>query len=161
MSKSRVLMPVFVGAAALGAVAYALSRHNKRALVPASGPPDAEPGLRESMRVLRAARDAEASALDLDGVFEANPDDAMEYATIHADTHVPALASADDAEPPAPEDLGAYWLTRATDSERSLDESDLELELDSLPNLEEEAELDEQEEGGALAANDTERASQR
>jgi hypothetical protein len=69
---------------------------------------------------------------------------------------VPALAGADDAEPPAPEDLGAYWLTRATDSERSRDESDLELEVEGLPSPDLVAELDEPADDEALAANDTE-----
>ena len=74
----------------------------------------------------------EAFDLDLDGVFDASPEDALAYATVRGDTRVPPLASADDSEPPSPEDLGAYWLARATDSERSRDESDLELDVDGL-----------------------------
>jgi len=151
-------MPVFIGAAAAGALAYAFSRQSKRALTTASSSAGAEPALRESWRVLRAAGRAEALALDLDGVFDANSEDALDFVTVHGDTHVPALASADDAEPPAPEDLGTYWLTRATDSERSRDESDLEVEIEGLPTPDDVAESDEQEEreeGEALAVNDT------
>ena len=133
MSKSRVLIPMLAGVAALGAVAYAISRPSKR--VQASNPSSsaAEPAPRESLRVPRGdvPRTADFD-LDLDGIFDADPEDALEHATVHADTRIPGLASADDAEPPSPEDLGAYWLSRATDSERSRDESDLELELDGL-----------------------------
>ncbi len=128
MYQSRVLIPVLASAAALGAVAYALSRPSKR--LHASQP---------SSVALVAPRaegfGSEAFDLDLDGIFDANPEDALEYATVRADTRVPALTSGDDAEPPSPEDLGAYWLTRATDSERSRDESDLELDLDDLDGL--------------------------
>ncbi|MEP7049698.1 MAG: hypothetical protein ABJB12_05065 [Pseudomonadota bacterium] len=156
MSKSKVFIPVVVGAAALGAVAYAFSRQSRRAAALPRSPRGAEPALRESMRVLRGEGSAQAFALDLDGIFDANPEDALEHAVVHGDTHVPALASADDAEPPAPEDLGAYWLSRATDSERSRDESDLELEVDALANPDDDSELDEQDDGDELAANDTE-----
>jgi hypothetical protein len=152
-------MPLFIGAAAAGALAYAFSRQSKLALASGSRSVGAEPALRERRRVLRAVGTAEALALDLDGVFDANSEDALDFVTVHGDTHVSALASADDAEPPAPEDLGAYWLTRATDSERSRDESDLEVDIDGLRSPDEVAEFDEQEEreeGEALAVKGTE-----
>ena len=148
---SRVLVPV-LASAALGAVVYALTRPNKRRVAPASNAPAADPELRESM--VAPSGTAELLGLDLDGVFDANPDDALQHATVHADTRVPPLASADDAEPPAPEDLGAYWLSRATDSERSLDESDLELGLDGLPNPEESANVEQQAVADEEAAAD-------
>ncbi len=154
MSKSKVLIPVLAGAAALGAVAYALSRPTRRVAAAAPSPAAEQPALRESMVVPRATLTTDSLDLDLDGIFDSNPEDALEYTTVHADTRVPALASADDAEPPSPEDLGAYWLSRATDSERSRDESDLELELDGLAIPDDSADIEEQEDDDALAVND-------
>ncbi|MEO7036758.1 MAG: hypothetical protein ABI548_22600 [Polyangiaceae bacterium] len=149
MSKSSVLIPVLAGAAALGAVAYAFSRPSKR--VPASTPSSgfAEPASRDGALVaLDGAPGIEDFGLDLDGIFDANPDDALEHATVHADTRAPVLASADDAEPPSPEDLGAYWLSRATDSERSRDESDLELEIEDLADPADSIDTDASEDDG-------------
>ena len=157
MSRSTLLIPVLAGAATLGVVAYALSRPSRR--LHASQPSSvAQPSVRESgMAPRRESTESEALDLDLDGIFDANPEDALEYATVRADTRVPALTSADDAEPSSPEDLGAYWLSRATDSERSRDESDLELDLDGLadPGDSAEDEREEEPDAEALAANDT------
>jgi hypothetical protein len=70
---------------------------------------------------------------------------------VQADVKVPALASADDAEPPGPDDLGSYYLSRATQSERSLTELDLEPDVENLADLREQAadELEPEEEDEA------------
>ncbi|MEO8904487.1 MAG: hypothetical protein ABI488_19105 [Polyangiaceae bacterium] len=163
MAKSSVLIPVLAGAAALGAVAYAFSRPSRRSPATISRSRFAEPDPRHSVRVARDVPGTEY--LDLDGIFDANPEDALEHATVHADTRAPLLASADDAEPPSPEDLGAYWLSRATDSERSRDESDLELEIEAVADPtdsmdadargDDDDEGDDDDDGDRLAINDT------
>jgi hypothetical protein len=72
--------------------------------------------------------------LDLDGVFYA-PDVEPEEATVQCDVKVPPLASADDAEPPGPDDLGNFWLSRATQSEHSFSEAELEVDLDNVADI--------------------------
>ena len=58
---------------------------------------------------------------------------------------MPPLASADDAEPPSPDELGAFWLSRATQSERSFSEGDLDIDLENVADVREVTEPDEYE----------------
>ena len=150
MSKNRALVPVLagLGAAAVGVVVYALSNRRQKGAALVSEPetvasePEMPARLRESMVVPRAqVPDPLEVDLDLDGIFRGIDDLEGEHEepTVRADVKVPALAGADDAEPPSADELGAYWLSRATQSERSLNEGDLELDLDNVPELRDEA----------------------
>jgi len=49
---------------------------------------------------------------------------------VQCDVKLPSPAGADDGEPPEADSLGSHWLSRATPSERSLSEGDLDLDLD-------------------------------
>ena len=46
----------------------------------------------------------------------------------------PTLVGSDDGDALDPDDLGADWLARAAQSERSLGESDLDVALDDIPD---------------------------
>ncbi|MES1177351.1 MAG: hypothetical protein ABUL62_23715 [Myxococcales bacterium] len=148
MSNNRALVPVLasLGAAAVGVVVYAFSGRRQSAAPPAPNL-DAEP-LRESMVVPRA------DERDFD----------WDEPTVQADIKVPALAGADDAEPPGPDDLGSYWLSRATQSERSLTELDLKPEVEAIADPRaalDEPELDDEDEAQdrALAAAEAEQTA--
>jgi len=151
VSKNRALVPVLAGsgAAAVGVVVYALSNRRQKGAALAAEPeaavsePEAPAPLRESMVVPRAhVPDPLEVDLDLDGIFRGIDDleSEREEPTVRADVKVPALAGADDVEPPSADELGAYWLSRATQSERSLNEGDLEIDLDNVADLRDEAE---------------------
>jgi hypothetical protein len=154
VSKRNTLIPVvagMAGVAIVGTLAYALSRRAlgvARSAVPSADarPASAPHELRESMVVpRRAVPDPLELDLDLDGVFRAPAEDESAEATVHCDVKVPPLASADDAEPASPDDLGAYWLTRATQSERSFSESELVVDLENIADPSDDAEQDEYE----------------
>ena len=131
MSKRNTLIPVvagIAGVAVMGTLAYALSRRAQNAGAPRTArenvqpAPSALPPLRESMVV---PRKAVPDPLEIDLILTAysgRPAD-TEEATVQCDVRVPPLSSADDAEPAGPDDLGSYWLSRATQSERSFSES--------------------------------------
>jgi hypothetical protein len=151
VSNNRALVPVLagLGAAAVGVVVYALSNRRQKGAAAVSEPeavvsePEVPAPLRESMVVPRAhVPDPLEVDLDLDGIFRGIDDleGEREEPTVRADVKVPALAGADDAEPPGADELGAYWLSRATQSERSLNEGDLEIDLDNVADLRDEAE---------------------
>jgi hypothetical protein len=86
--------------------------------------------------------------LDLDGVF-AGDDAEIELPTVQRAVKVPLPMGGDDAEAVASSEIGRDWLSRATESERSLTEADLEIDLDDIP-----ASFDEFAEPGALADAD-------
>ena len=159
MSKSRALMPVLVGIAgvtAVGSLAYAFRRRAQRAArararhagaAPASS---RRPALRESMVVPRSpVPDPVTVVLDLDGVFRGEAELELEpeaaEATVQCDVRLPSPTSADDGEPPEADELGDYWLSRATQSERSLCEGDLDIDLNNVADFREEAEEDDDE----------------
>jgi hypothetical protein len=158
--KRNLWLPVLggiTGVVALGAVAYAAQRRARAAarLALTDQAPPTSLNLRESMVVPRGgAFDTLEARLDLAGVFSGEADDETgqlgglsesHEPTAQCDVKVPPLTSANDEEPPGADDLGAYWLSRATESERSTNESDLELELDNIADLQEAAEADEQD----------------
>lgn len=145
MSKSRAVIPVLAsiaGAGAIGTLAYAFARLAKRAAqapvthaaaVPASSP---RPAMRESMVVARSSVPEPLTVvLDLDGVFRGEAALGPAEATVHCDVRLPSPASADDGEPPQADELGGYWLSRATQSERSLRGGDLDIDLDNAADF--------------------------
>lgn len=83
---------------------------------------------RESPRSSRV--DALDLALNLGGVFDG--DVGSDELTVRPTEHVPLASSADDEDPPSPDDLGRAWLSQATQSERSLRETDLTPEIDNI-----------------------------
>ena len=105
------------------------------------------------------APDALDLALNVGGVFDGDlgriSDDDWQSdveVTARANEHVPAPNTADDEDPPAPEDLGRTWLEQATESERSLgfadtlpDLGNLTLSSDELSSTDEEDEDDDDE----------------
>jgi hypothetical protein len=157
VSKRKTLIPVLAGiagVAAVGTLAYVLTRRaeggparnareGREGAEPAS---TRSPELRESMVVPRSAvPDPLEVDLDLDGIFRAAAESELDEATVRCDVKVPPLAGADDAEPPGPDDLGGYWLSRATQSERSFSESELQVDLENVADLRDDAEPDEYE----------------
>jgi hypothetical protein len=79
--------------------------------------------------------------LDLEDIFgtDVSRDEPMSQ-TVHALDHIPPPSNGDDAEPPAPEDLGRAWLAHATEAEYSVRESDLIADQDraTIPDLDSE-----------------------
>lgn len=177
---NRALMPVLagLGAAAVGVVVYAFSgrRPSSAPLAGAleelperaSGVVPRDEGPRAEVVDLRTAGALPTigdlpmvgAGVELDANEPLSGDflveDGLEELTVQPDVKVPALASADDAEPPSPDDLGSFWLSGATQSERSLTEQDLQPDIEALADLrelEDEPDLDEDEaQDQALAA---------
>ncbi|HEX3851901.1 MAG TPA: hypothetical protein VHW01_13100 [Polyangiaceae bacterium] len=159
MSKSRALIPVLAGIAGIGMVgtlAYALRRRAQRADQVCAPQAQVErassPGrsVRESMVVPRSSVPEPVTVvLDLDGVFrgESELEAELAEATVQCDVKLPSPISADDGEPPEADALGAYWLSRATQSERSLSEGDLDIDLDNVADFRDEDAPDEDEYG--------------
>jgi hypothetical protein len=158
VSKRNILIPVVAGiasTAALGTLAYVLTRLAQSGIAPRSARADAQreslglreqPELRESMVVARSAvPDPLEVDLDLDGVFRSPAEIDLDEATARGDVKVPPLASADDAEPSSPDALGAYWLSRATQSEHSFSEGDLDIDLENVADVRDGTEPDEYE----------------
>jgi hypothetical protein len=159
VSNNRALVPVLasLGAAAVGVVAYAFSGRRQRSVPPLAdvdSPPLRESGIVPRAEIadpslLEAVADLDAADLDAEELFPAEfpVQDGLEELTVQPDLKVPALASADDAEPPSPDDLGSFWLAGATQSERSLTELDLQPDVETLADLRDElGEKDESEE---------------
>ncbi len=156
MSRNNVWMPVLAGAAAVAALAYAFTRKSRNARPPkaANDVQSLEPAQRSSMVVPRDELREQLAELDLDGVFEGDSDEPLGVAaltTAQSTPRVPQPAGADDAEAPSPDDLGAFWLTRAAQSEHSLSEGELMLDIDEL-SLAAPDEEDEIDEGDRLSA---------
>ena len=128
-----------LGVAAVGSFAYAIARSVRRPAPLRVAPDSARSAeLRDSMVVPRGSvPDPLEVDLDLDGVFYA-PDLEPEEATVQCDVKVPPFASADDAEPPGADDLGNFWLSRATQSEHSFSESELEVDLNNVADISDE-----------------------
>jgi hypothetical protein len=107
-----------------------------------------------------AAFDAAADSIGNDVFRFADGETEMEEPTVQPDLKVPALASADDAEPPGPDDLGSFWLSRATQSERSLTELDLQPDVEAIADLraEPERETEDEDEAQDRALAEAERA---
>lgn len=96
--------------------------------------------------VQRTAPDALDLALNLGGVFDGDLGSVLEgdwqneaEVTARASEHVPSPNTADDADAPAPEDLGRSWLEHATESERSLGFADTLPDLEKLPGSSDES----------------------
>jgi hypothetical protein len=155
VSRSKVWVPVLAGAAAVGALAYAFTRRTRAgSSVLPSAANDAQLPLRDSMVVSRGEALGPLGELDLDGVFDGDSDESLgldEGPTAQSIPRVPALASADDAEAPSPDDLGAFWLQRAAQSEHSLSESELMVDIDEL-SLAAPGEEEDIDEGDRLSA---------
>jgi hypothetical protein len=132
-----------LGVAAVGSLAYVLTRRARSA--PGSdAAPEAAPDtprvaeLRESQVVPRGSvPDPLEVDLGLDGVFRFDAD-VGEEATVQCDTKVPPFASADDAEPPGADDLGNFWLSRATQAEHSFSEAELQVDLENVADISDE-----------------------
>jgi len=156
VSKSRALIPVLAGIAGVGVVAtlaYAFARRAQRAAgvtsVLAAPAWSARPAVRESMVVPRGgAPEPLTVVLDLDGVFRGEAELEPAEATVQCDLKLPPPASADDSEPPEADSLGCGWLSRATQSERSLSEGDLDIDLDNVADFRDEDAQDDEDEYG-------------
>ncbi len=144
MSKTTRLLTVVAGATALAGLTYTFSRmalrprgsqaaiarasnRTARAIARAADPEPWQTALLTSA----SPSDALDRALGLDGIFDAEPLDDADV-TVQLQGTLPHATSADDADPPGPDDLGKAWLAQATESERSLREADLAPELESL-----------------------------
>lgn len=159
VSKSRALIPVLTGIAGVGMIgtlAYAFKRWAQRAdrlrapHAPVEPASSAGRAVRESMVVPRSSvPEPVMVVLDLDGVFRGESELEAEpvEATVQCDVKLPSPNSADDGEPPEADALGAYWLSRATQSERSLSEGDLDIDLDNVAEFRDEDAPDEDEYG--------------
>lgn len=150
--KTRVLQ-VLASAAALASLGYTISRRAAPRLVPAtrahagrSHAPASTRGTRDIPPTpvvapeplawddgarISSAPDALDVALDLEGVFDAEPESGVEVTARLAD-HAPAPFTGDDEEAPSPDDLGRAFLTHATESEHSASADDVVPELESL-----------------------------
>ena len=153
---SRPLITVlasFAGATAVGTLSYLFTRRARGAA--RAGDAGAEPSVasapvaeaRESMVVSRSSvADPLTVVLDLDGIFRGEAELETAELTAQCDVKRPPPVGADDGEPPEADRLGALWLARATESERSLSEADLEIDLDNVPDFHDEAEQVEDDE---------------
>ena len=149
-NKTRWLGVLF-GAAALSGLTYTVARRsslkrtaespvNKRAVELASDARritrdwesigSAGPNLREPLDL----------ALNLGGVFDAAAYDEPEL-TARPSDHVPPPVGGDDEDAPSADDLGRNWLTQATQSERSLSELDLAVDVDNIAKPADEDEI--------------------
>lgn len=156
MSRNNVWVPVLAGAATVGALAYALTRksRNARSAQVANDARSLEPAQRGRTVTPRNELRGPLAELDLDGVFEgdsAEPLGLEAVPTAQSTPRVPQPAGADDAEAPSPDDLGAFWLTRAAQSEHSLSEGELLVDIDEL-SLAVPADGDAIDEGDRLSA---------
>jgi hypothetical protein len=155
VSRSKVWVPVLAGAAAVGALAYAYTRRTRSGSSAfSSAANDVQSTLRDSMVVPRGEALGPLAELDLDGVFEGDSDEPLAPTvspTAQSVPRVPALSSADDAEAPSPDDLGTFWLQRAAQSEHSLSESELMIDIDEL-SLAAPGEEEDIDEGDRLSA---------
>jgi len=124
VAKSKVIFSALAAGASVAVLAYAVTRRSRRLRhAQAFHQTDlAEPvGDLEQTGAPRPL--ASVSAQD-----EIEPPEP----TAQVSARPPALVGADDVEALDPEEIGADWLARATQSERSASESDLELELENL-----------------------------
>ncbi len=153
MSRSKVWVTILAGAAAVGALAYVYTRRARSGAGrgPANEAPVPASGLRDSEVVPSRAAESELEALDLDGVFEGELDGSATELTVQSATRAPPLSGADDGEPPNPDELGAYWLSRAAESEHSPTEGELVLDFDELV-IADPGDSDEIDEGDRLSA---------
>jgi len=145
VSKSRALIRVLAGiagAGAIGALAYAVTRRGQPGAPAHLAPTEAMPAspsplsLRESMVVARSSMPEPVTVvLDSDGVFRGEAELEATEPTVQCDLKLPLPASAEDGEPPQADELGGYWLRRAMQSERSLSEGDLDIDLDNLADF--------------------------
>ncbi len=155
MSKSRIWLPVLAGAAAVGvgALAFVYARRGRgfgQGDQPGEVPPPAR-ALRDSMVVPRGHARDRHEELDLDGIFSGESEEPEAGPTVQSAVRVPPLVSADDAEPPSPDELGSYWLSRAAQSEHSPSEGELVLDFEDLA-IAEPADQEELDEGDRLSA---------
>ncbi len=144
MSKTTRMLTVLAGATALGGLTYtigriamrprashaAIARASARTARAVQRAANAEPW-QNALRTSVSGSDALDRALDLDGLFDAEPLSEADV-TVQLQGKLPHAASADDADPPGPDDLGKAWLEQATESEHSLREADLAPELENL-----------------------------
>ncbi|HEY5372869.1 MAG TPA: hypothetical protein VIK01_04250, partial [Polyangiaceae bacterium] len=130
------------GLGVVGTVTYAFTRRTRRAApaayVQAAPASLARPAVRESMVVSRSiVREPLTVVLDLDGVFRGEAELEPAEATVQCDVKLPPPASA-DGEPPEADSAGCYWLSRATQSGRSLSKGDLDIDLDNVADFRDE-----------------------
>lgn len=143
VSKKIGLVTILLGASAVAALAYGVTRRSgpKRA---AETRPSAASGLAwrgsgesEAELLMKAehelgtAPDPLDLALNLDGIFETESvsSDAL---SVQFSDRVPLPTNGDDQDPPSPDDLGRTWLEQATESEPSLSVAELTPELENL-----------------------------
>ena len=147
MSNKIRLLTIALGVTALAGVTYGVARRGlqRRAAPPLeshalaanelSEPPSDELSLSDwETLTVHATRgsmpDALDVALNLDGIFDGQPDG--EAVTARPSDRVPAPFAGADQEAPNADDLGLAWLIQATEAERSIGENDLTPELENL-----------------------------
>jgi hypothetical protein len=81
---------------------------------------------------ISSAPDALDVALNLDGLFDVESSSGVQL-TARINDRLSGPRSGDDADPPAPEDLGRIWLEQATESEQSLGLADTMPDVENLP----------------------------
>jgi hypothetical protein len=123
VAKSKVIFSALAASAGVAALAYAVTRRSRRLRHAQAFHQTAAP---EPAREL-----AQPSALPR-SIASVGTEDEPPEPTAQLSARPPAPLGADDVEALDPEEIGADWLARATQSERSASESDLELELENL-----------------------------
>ncbi len=155
-NKTRFLT-IVLGAAALAGLTYGVTRRGfqRRFVQPLAShvPASRELSLPETTALplsapdwetlsVHGARGSNPDALDiamnLDGIFEGQSEDGSAL-TVRPIDHLPAPLGGDDEEAPNADDLGLAWLTKATQGEHIIGESDLKPEIENLGFAEETA----------------------
>ncbi len=161
MSNKTRFLTIVLGAAALAGLTYGVTRRGlqRRFVQPLashtpvsselSAPPAAAaPSLTASDWETLSVHGTRGSnpdpldiAMNLDGIFEGQSESGSAL-TVRSIDHLPAPLGGDDEEAPSADDLGLAWLTKATQAEHLVGESDLKLEIENL-GFAEETESDE------------------
>jgi len=134
-NKTR-LFTLILGATALAGLTYGVARRGsqRRPLQPLASQARSSSKLTRTPRMQRtraSTPDALDIAMSLDGIFDGQSEDGR-APTVRPHVRVPAPFGGDDEEAPGADDLGLAWLMQATQTENSLTESDLTLEIENM-----------------------------
>jgi len=125
VAKSKVIVSALAASAGVAVLAYAVTRRSRRLR---HAQAFHQPELTEPVGELAQS----SSALPRSPASVSAVENEPPEPTAQISARPPAPIGADDVEALDPEEIGADWLARATQSERSASESDLELELENL-----------------------------
>jgi hypothetical protein len=132
VTKTTACVSILAAGATLGLLSYAFTRRSKLA----SGRPNlARSDALSSRAPSNVASSSPVSLASVPAVqvFALLDDTSLRVApTVRCVTPIPRQVGADDAEALEPDDMGEDWLSRATQSERSLGEADLEIDIENV-----------------------------